>query len=83
MQNVYTSFLNAWVSENIEISLSEIDIDADMFESAYIDSIGIFTLFILIEEEFQIEMSLENLKNIDTLTIKNLSKVIEYEKTRT
>jgi|GEM_PF-2439880 len=83
MQNVYTNFFKAWVSENCAISLNEVDIDADMFESGYIDSIGIFTLFILIEEEFQIEMSLEELEGIDILTIKNLSKVIEYEKTKT
>lgn len=79
MESTYIKFLQRYISDNNDISINNIDIDADMFENDYIDSIGIFTLFVEIEEQFDIPISLNRLEDIDILTIRNLSKIIENE----
>lgn len=79
MESTYIKFLQRYISDNNGISINNIDIDADMFENDYIDSIGIFTLFVEIEEQFDIPISLNKLEDIDVLTIRNLSKIIENE----
>ena len=80
MENIYINFLKERISNNTGVSINEINSDLDIFENNYIDSIGIFTLFVEVEEEFGVEISLENLDNFNISTIKGLAQAIEYEK---
>lgn len=78
MENAYITFLKEQISDTGDIPIDEINIDINMFENNYIDSIGIFTLFVELEEEFDIEISLDKVDNFDISTIKGLAEAIEY-----
>ena len=80
LQNIYINFLKEKIADNTGITIDNINTDINIFENNYIDSIGIFTLLVEIEEEYGIEISLNSIEDIDTLTINSLSKIIEYER---
>lgn len=79
MKDIYTTFLQERICEKSAIAADQLDNEADMFENGYIDSIGIFTLFVEIEDRFNTEISLDTLENIEKLTINNLATIIKNE----
>jgi len=73
----YERFLVEYIIEKNGMNIDTININSNMFEQGYIDSLGIFTLFVLIEEEFDIDMSLDDAANFDIKTIKQLAQFIQ------
>ncbi|SFV68602.1 hypothetical protein MNB_SM-5-255 [hydrothermal vent metagenome] len=73
----YEKFLVDYIIEKNGIDINSININNNMFEQGYIDSLGIFTLFVLIEEEFDIDMSLDDVANFNIKTIKQLAQFIQ------
>ena len=80
MQSIYTNFLKEKISDKTGINIDEVNPDINIFDNNYIDSIGIFTLLLEIEEEYGVEISVENVEHLDTFTINSLSKIITLEK---
>lgn len=74
--NKYEIFLVNYISEKNSIDTESINISSDIFENAYIDSIGLFTLFVELEEEFDIDISLDSIKSSDVATIKSFAKFL-------
>ena len=72
----YETFLIDYISEHSGLEYSYIDTDVDMFENNYIDSIGIFTLLIEIENKFSKEITLEDISSLEKYNIKNISKLM-------
>ncbi len=70
-------FLIEFISQNSGVDISKIDTNVDIFESAYIDSIGIFTLLVEIENEFDKSITLEEISTLEQYTIKNIKELIE------
>jgi len=74
--NKYEIFLVNYISEKNSIDREIIDISSNIFDSAYIDSIGLFTLLVELEEEFGIEIDLDSIKSSDVSTIKSFAQLL-------
>ena len=72
----YEKYLIKYISETNFLDTNEIDTEVDIFENGYIDSIGIFTLLIEIENEFGKEILLDKISTLDIYSIKNIAKLI-------
>ncbi|MEX0647735.1 MAG: phosphopantetheine-binding protein [Balneolaceae bacterium] len=48
----------------------------DLFEAGYLDSLGIVSLIVALEEEFQISLSMENLDLEEFRSVESIHKLI-------
>ncbi len=73
----YRQFLITWISKNKGFDAKQIDINANIFENNYVDSIGIFSLIIDIELELNIILKPEDIANSDVSnTIEGLANIL-------
>lgn len=77
MSDKYVNFLKEKISDSSGIEIEKISSNINIFSNNYVDSIAIFTLFVEIEDRFNIEISVEDLENLDISTIEGLAKAIE------
>lgn len=73
----FEQYLVEYISNNNGINKSKILLDVDIFENSYIDSLGIFTLLVEIENKFGKEISLEDISTFKSYTIVNIAQLIK------
>jgi acyl carrier protein len=70
-------YLVDYICEHSLIETDKIDVNIDIFENGYIDSIGIYSLLIQIDDKFDKEISIEEIMTLDFYSIKNIAKLIQ------
>lgn len=75
--NKYESFLVNYISKKVNIEKEVIKTNVNIFSEGYIDSLGVFTLFLEIEEEFDIVLDEDAIFDDRLSSIEGLSKIIE------
>ena len=70
-------FLIEFIANNSGLDVGKIDTDVDVFERTYLDSIGIFTLLVEIENEFDKSITLEEISTLEHYTINNIKELIQ------
>jgi len=73
----YRQYLVRNLAEKNDLTENQIDTTIDIFEKGYIDSIGIFSLLVEIEDNLEIELSLEDISSLDVYNINNIASLIE------
>ena len=73
----YRQYLVRNLAEKNDLTENQIDTTIDIFEKGYIDSIGIFSLLVEIEDNLEIELSLEDIASLDVYNINNIASLIE------
>jgi len=56
--------------------VEDLSVDEDLFESGYLDSLGIVNLIIALEEEFQITLPMEDLNLEEFQSVESICKLI-------
>jgi len=74
--NKYENFLIEWVGENSGIKKEIIDINANMFENAYVDSLALFGLLVDIEMNFGITLDENDILDDKASTIKGFAEIL-------
>jgi acyl carrier protein len=73
----YIEFLTNYIAEMNDIDKEGIDINSDIFQNSYIDSIGIFSLLVEIEDKFGKTLALDDIASLDKYTLYNIAKLME------
>jgi len=73
----HIEFLVNYIAKNNNIDSKEVDIESDIFEKLYLDSIGIFSLLVEIEDTFEKELGLDDIASLDKYTIQNIAKLMK------
>tara|TARA_X000000950_G_scaffold288388_1_gene404892 strand:- start:37259 stop:37513 length:255 start_codon:yes stop_codon:yes gene_type:complete len=76
-ENIQKIILNFFKDRNQKIK--KIDLEDDFFSNGYIDSLGAIELVAFIEEEFQIELTSDEMENPDFKIVNGLINII-YKK---
>lgn len=73
----YRQFLITWISKNKGLDENQVDINVDIFENNYVDSLGIFSLIIDIELELDIVLKPEDIVDSHlSNTVEGLSNIL-------
>ncbi len=70
-------FLKEWLSDRSGISTKEIDVENNMFEAGYVDSLGVFGLILELENEFHVEFSEEDMLDMRLSTVEGFIEIVE------
>lgn len=73
----YKQYLIKHIAQRNSIDENEIDINLDIFENSYIDSIGIFTLLVEIEDDLGIILDLEDISSLELYSINKIAFLME------
>lgn len=76
MTGAVAEFIVRHIADRRGVSADEIDCQADMFETGYIDSLGVFSMIVLLEEEFGIRFSEQELIDPALYTVTGLASSI-------
>ena len=76
MEN-YQTFIAQYIAEKRGLELACIDMSADMFEQHYIDSLGVFTLLMELENAFNVRFDEQDMSDKKMHTIQGMARVIE------
>lgn len=74
--NKYQEFLIEWVSENSGISKDVIDVNVNMFENAYMDSLALFRLLVDLEMNFGITLDENDILDDKASTIEGFADIL-------
>ena len=75
--DIYKQYLVKNLAERNDLDENQIDTIVDIFEKGYIDSIGIFSLLVEIEDDLGIELNLEDISSLNIYNIDNIASIIE------
>jgi acyl carrier protein len=73
----YIEFIKEWIVENRNISMSEIDIKANLFEKEYLDSLSVFGMIMDLEDSFDLKFEPEELMAKNAATIQGLAEIAD------
>jgi len=73
--NKFEIFITEWIVENRDITLDEIDINANVFAADYLDSLSVFGMIMDIEDDFKIKFTPDELISDAASTIHGLAEL--------
>ncbi len=71
----YEAFIKQFIADRRGHDIDDIDVRADMFERHYIDSLGVFTLLLEIEDAFDVHFNDEDMTEGKMLSIQGIAQV--------
>ena len=76
MTGAAAEFIVRHIADRRGVSTEEIDCQADMFETGYVDSLGVFNMIVLLEEQFGVRFSDQELIDPALYTVTSLASSI-------
>jgi len=76
MNHTIEDFIVHHIAEKRGISADDIQRDADLFDSGYVDSLGVFNMMMSLEDEFGIRFIEDDLINPGISTVCGLAAII-------
>lgn len=64
------------IAERRGIAANEVDRHCDMFERGYVDSLAVFNMIVLLEEQFGVQLSEDELVDPSLYTVHGLAAAI-------
>lgn len=69
-------FIVRHIADRRGLDTADIALDADLFEQGYIDSLGVFTMIMALEDEFSVRFGEDELVSPSINTVQGLVAVI-------
>lgn len=74
------SFITGYLANRRGLDPSSLDVDANLFASGYVDSLGVFNLLFELENEFGVRFTPESLSSEQVTTIRSLSRFVAAQR---
>ncbi len=80
MSKAIEEFIARHIADKRGLPLNDIQHDADLFESGYVDSLGVFNMVMSLEDEFGIRFAENDLVDPRMSTVSGIAEIIQTKR---
>jgi len=80
MSKAIEAFIAQHIADKRGLPLSDIHHDVDMFESGYVDSLGVFNMMMSLEDEFGVRFAENDLVDPRMSTVSGIAEIIHAKR---